>query len=89
MRAVAAARPWNRDPFTVRKAWDEDAYSLADHGGEGGKKLVFAVMWDNGHIVPHPPVARALEETKAALIAAGHKGYKHVSFHTQDLTQFP
>lgn len=76
MKVVAAAKPWDRDPLTVRKAWDPDAYALADHGGEGGKNLVFAIMWDNGHIVPHPPVRRALEETKGALVAAGHKGRK-------------
>ncbi len=80
MKVIAAAKPWDRDPLTVRKAWDSDAYSLADHGGEGGKNLVFAVMWDNGHIVPHPPVRRALEETKAALVAAGHKGHRRPLF---------
>ncbi|KLO19358.1 general amidase [Schizopora paradoxa] len=73
MKVVTAAKPWDRDPLAIKKEWDSDAYALADHGGEGGKNLVFAVMWDNGQIVPHPPVRRALEETKAALIAAGHK----------------
>ena len=74
MNVVATAKPWDRDPFAVRKTWDSSAYALVDHGGEEGKNLVFAIMWDNGQIVPHPPVKRALEETKAALIAAGHKG---------------
>lgn len=78
MTAVAAARPWDRDPLSVRKPWDTDAYNLVDHGGQSGRQLVFAVMWDNGHIVPHPPIKRALEETKSALIAAGHKGKLHV-----------
>ena len=32
------------------------------------------VLWDDGHIVPHPPVRRGLEEAKQALIAAGYKG---------------
>lgn len=80
MKVVAASRPWDRDPLAVRKAWDSDAYALADHGGEAGKHLVFAVMWDNGHTVPHPPVRRALEETKAALVAAGYKGTDADSF---------
>lgn len=80
MKVVTSARPWDRDPLAIRKAWDSDAYALADHGGEGGKHLVFAVMWDNNHLVPHPPVKRALEETKAALVAAGHKGTDAESF---------
>jgi amidase len=73
MRAVIDARPWTRDPLAVRKSWDEDAYQLAEHGGPGGK-LCVAVMWDDGKVVPHPPVRRGLEMAKQALLAAGHRG---------------
>ncbi|KAJ8495856.1 hypothetical protein ONZ51_g1447 [Trametes cubensis] len=80
MRAVIAQEPWLLDPLCIRKKWDEDAYKLAEHGG--GEKLCFAIVWDDGDVVPNPPVLRALEMTKVALEAAGHtvidwKALKH------------
>lgn len=80
MKAVIDSKPWLKDPLVVRKKWDEDEYKLEDHGR--GKGLVFGICWDNGVKVPHPPIIRALEMTKAALEAAGHKvvdwvPYKH------------
>ncbi|KAG2134391.1 general amidase [Suillus bovinus] len=71
MKAVANSKPWLKDPLAVRKKWDEDEYELADHGS--GKYLCFAIMWDDGVVVPHPPIKRSLEITKAALQKAGHK----------------
>jgi amidase len=56
----------------VRKKWDKDEYDLVDHGG--GKQMCFGILWDNGEVVPHPPIIRGLEITKQALIVAGHKG---------------
>ena len=32
MRAVIASAPWLKDPFAIRKPWDEDEYRLARHG---------------------------------------------------------
>ncbi|KZV77743.1 general amidase, partial [Peniophora sp. CONT] len=72
MRAVVGQKPWLKDPVAVRKPWNEDEYALSEHGGRGGK-LVFAFLWNDGVVVPHPPIARAMEETKRALIAAGHE----------------
>lgn len=71
-KAVIDLKPWTKDPLAVRKAWDEDAYQLVEHNR--GRELVFAILWDNGHVVPTPPIIRGLEEAKAALIAAGHRG---------------
>ncbi|KAF7791824.1 hypothetical protein EIP86_002848 [Pleurotus ostreatoroseus] len=78
MQAVASSQPWLRDPLARRKKWDEEEYSLAEHGG--GKSLCFAIMWHDGVVVPHPPVTRAMEMTKAALLAAGHKGEKSTPY---------
>ena len=75
-KAVIDSKPWTKDPLAVRKAWDEKSYRLSEHGE--GKDLVFAILWDNGHVIPHPPVRRALEMTKKALIASGHKGIYEV-----------
>ena len=71
-KTVIDAKPWNMDPLMIRKAWDEDAYNLSDHGN--GKDLCFAILWDNEVVLPHPPVRRALEQTKSALEKAGIKG---------------
>jgi amidase len=72
MQAVIGQKPWLKDPLTPRKPWNEDEYRLIEHGG--GKKLTFGILWNDGIIVPQPPVIRALEMTKEALIAAGHDG---------------
>ena len=43
-------------------------------------------MWDDGVVVPHPPIKRALEMTKSALEKAGHKGFfVQVSLNCTDL----
>ncbi|KAJ3998567.1 amidase signature domain-containing protein [Lentinula boryana] len=71
MKTVIDARPWLKDPLAVRKRWSDDEYNLADHGN--GQNLCFAIMWDDGMIVPHPPIIRGLEIVKKALLDAGHK----------------
>jgi amidase len=72
MQTVSSYQPWLRDPLARRTPWNAEAYALSEHGG--GKELCFAVLWNDQQVLPHPPVIRALEMTKAALIAAGHKG---------------
>lgn len=72
MQAVAAYKPWLKDPLARKAPWDDEAYALSEHGG--GKNMCFGIVWNDGAVVPHPPVIRALEMTKLALIAAGHKG---------------
>ncbi|KAF8961399.1 amidase signature domain-containing protein [Flammula alnicola] len=71
MKSVASQQPWIKDPLAVRKHWGEAEYGLVDHGA--GKKLCFAILWDDEVVVPHPPVIRGLEETKQALLEAGHQ----------------
>lgn len=71
LKGVLSQKPWLQDPLVVRKPWNEEEYKLTDHGN--GSQLCFAVMWDDGHTVPHPPVRRGLEVTKQALLAAGHR----------------
>lgn len=72
MKTVLASEPWRRDPLVLRMPWNEDAYQLRDHGF--GKSLCFAFLWNDGLVIPHPPVRRAMEIVKKALIAKGHKG---------------
>lgn len=70
LKAVVDLKPWTKDPFAVRKPWDESAYELSEHGG--GKHLCFGIMWNDGVLTPHPPVLRGLKLTKDALVKAGH-----------------
>jgi len=70
MEAVIKAKPWLKDPLAVRKGWDEDEYQLKDR--DSGRKLCFAIMWDDGVCVPHPPITRALKRVQAVLMKAGH-----------------
>jgi len=70
-KSVVDAKPWNKDPLVTNKPWDQARYELAEHGD--GTQLAFGIIWNDGNVVPHPPITRALEMTKNALIAAGHK----------------
>ena len=72
MQVVIGQKPWLKDPLSPRKHWNEDEYRLIEHGG--GKKLTFGILWNDGLVIPQPPVIRALEMTKEAVIAAGHDG---------------
>lgn len=72
MKNVILCEPWQYDPLIIRKKWSEDEYRLVEHGG--GKQLCFGIIRDDGFIKPHPPVLRAMETTKDALVRAGHKG---------------
>ncbi|KAH8985891.1 general amidase [Lactarius akahatsu] len=84
MQAVIGQMPWLKDPLSMRKHWDGDGYRLVEHGG--GQKLTFGILWNDGLVVPHPPIIRALEITRDVLIAAGHdvvdwKPYKHAELY--------
>ncbi|KAL4244286.1 amidase family protein [Abortiporus biennis] len=70
-KSIIDAKPWSKDPLAVRKEWSDKEYSLEYHGG--GIGLCIGMMWDNDVIKPHPPLVRAMELTKKALEAAGHK----------------
>ncbi|KAJ9625620.1 hypothetical protein H2203_004379 [Taxawa tesnikishii (nom. ined.)] len=65
-KAVVGAQPWRFDPKCVPVPWRsvEDAV---------GPKLNLGVMWDDGMVVPTPPVARALREAVSKLRDAGHE----------------
>lgn len=84
-KAIIDGKPWRRDPLAVRKPWNDEEYALADHGY--GVGLCFAIMWDNNVIKPHPPLTRAMEITKKALQAAGHKGERVAWFFLEGRPQ--
>lgn len=63
-RTVVDAQPWLQDPRMVPIPW---------RSVELPKTLKIAVLWDDGLVVPTPPVARALRVTVEKLKAAGHE----------------
>ena len=85
MRGVLGGRPWELDPKAVAMPFNEAAYKLEDlqlRAGsdapvekyvKGQTQLCFAILWDDGLIHPHPPLVRAMKETKEKLEKAGHK----------------
>ncbi|WWC59814.1 uncharacterized protein I303_102376 [Kwoniella dejecticola CBS 10117] len=84
-KAVLDAKPWEYDPWTPRMPWSETAYNLVDHGE--GKKLCFAIMWDDGVVKPCPPYVRALKELKQALLAAGHEVIDWTPYKSAEATE--
>jgi len=91
-KSIIDAKPWSKDPCVIKKAWSEEEYNLVDHGGREGQ-LCFAIMWDNEVVRPFPPMKRALEMTKAALVAAGHKvidwgAHRHLEIYKNAETIF-
>ncbi|CAE6440491.1 unnamed protein product [Rhizoctonia solani] len=83
-KAIIDSRPWLRDPLCIRKAWDQEAYELVEHGGPGSKKC-FAMLYDDGLVKPHPPVFRAMEMMRNALLAAGHEVIQWENRRHEDL----
>ena len=60
MKTIIDAKPWYREPTLLPFPWrEEDVFK--------GRKLKVAVMWDDGVVVPHPPVTRGLKQVKAAM----------------------
>jgi amidase len=65
--------PWTLDPKCLPVPWRENVIQPK------GRRLRFGIISDNdGQISVHPPIARGLEMTKAALEAAGHEVFEWV-----------
>ncbi|KAF8323776.1 amidase [Clavulina sp. PMI_390] len=60
---------WDLEAPVLRMPWKD---AVVD-GKDLPKKLCIAVLMDDGVVRPHPPLLRELEDTKNALIAAGHE----------------
>lgn len=61
--------PWFLEPPLLQIPWKSELVS-----GVGiPQKLSIAILWDDGVVLPHPPITDALRKTREALIAAGHE----------------
>lgn len=61
MKTVIDGKPWLISPDLVSMEWRKVSLNLA------GRKLKVAVMWDDGIVKPHPPIARALKRVTDSL----------------------
>jgi hypothetical protein len=66
MSALASQSPWLYDPQTLPIPWRAAEETLST-------KLSFGFGMGDGTVMPSPPLRRAMELTKSALIAAGHE----------------
>ncbi|KAF2177687.1 acetamidase [Zopfia rhizophila CBS 207.26] len=63
-KTVVDSQPWLQDPKCLPIPW---------RSVELPKKLKVAVLWNDGMVIPTPPVTRALKETVEKLKDAGHE----------------
>lgn len=67
-KAVITAAPWQLDPKCCPLPWRSGMFIEAQT-----RPLVVGIMYDDGVVRPHPPIARVLQEVAAKLQAAGHE----------------
>lgn len=63
LKAVLDAEPWEIDPLCLRMPFKEYRET---------RPLCFAIAWDDGRVVPHPPYRRALCLVQDSLRRKGH-----------------
>jgi amidase len=73
MTALAAQDPWRYDPQCLHIPWRTEEEILP-------KKLYFGFGMGDGTVTPTPPLRRAMEITKKALIAAGHDVIDYIPY---------
>ncbi|PSK54799.1 hypothetical protein B9Z65_3888 [Elsinoe australis] len=71
-QAVLSEQPWFHDPLVHELPYRPDVETETLRLAQS-KQLVFGVLRHDGLCGLHPPVARAIEETVAAVKKAGHK----------------
>lgn len=69
MSTVATAKPWELDVRVAPTPWQRSAIEEVSK-----RPLRIAVLSHDGRVRPHPPIERALKQTREKLIKAGHDG---------------
>jgi amidase len=80
MSSVAAEKPWLYDPQCLPLAWRVEEEQLP-------KQLCFGFGMGDGKVTPSPPLRRAMEITKAKLIAAGHKVIDYIPIESAEAVE--
>ncbi|VEU22749.1 DEKNAAC103813 [Brettanomyces naardenensis] len=61
---INSGKPWEEDPWCIPLPWREVAKPKASD-------ITVAIIYDNGLVAPHPPIARGLNAVAEKLKAAG------------------
>lgn len=76
-KAVLDTLPWNNDIDVIEMPWKDEALqsvrNRSCNQGERNGKLVFGLMRSDKTVNPHPPVQRALELVRGALLERGYE----------------
>ncbi|PLN82898.1 amidase signature enzyme [Aspergillus taichungensis] len=67
MEKMLESNPWDLDPGCVPIPWRKDLATVR------GRKLKLGIIYDDGVVLPQPPVTRALRELVQKLRDAGHE----------------
>lgn len=73
------AKPWQVDPSVVKMPWRPEEVEWVN-----GDKPRIGVQWNDGVVVPQPPMRRALEEAVDKLKAAGYEVVEVKPFRTAE-----
>lgn len=71
--SLTAEQPWRYDPQCLPIPWRIEEESLP-------KRLCFGFGMGDGTVTPTPPLRRAMEMTKKALLAAGHEVINYIPY---------
>lgn len=76
VKAVVDAEPWLLDAKTPEIPWRQEMADLKHLKNADGtvRRPVFGVMSWDGHVMPWPPMRRALDTTISAVKRAGYEG---------------
>ena len=74
-KSLLSTKPWRKDASVVPMPWRDDLEKLGT-----GSNLAIGLLEDDGVVVPHPPMARALQMVANAMKKAGHRVRKVAQF---------
>lgn len=74
---INEGHPWNDDPWCIPVTW-------RDVPKQNPKSVTVAIMYDDGLVKPHPPIARGLEYVESKLKAAGVNVVKFEPFEIKE-----
>ncbi|KAH8681881.1 amidase signature domain-containing protein [Xylariales sp. PMI_506] len=80
MASLAAQKSWLHDPQVVPIPWRTEEEALPE-------MLCFGFGMGDGYVTPSPPLQRAMEITKAKLIAAGYKVIDFTPTETKEASE--
>ena len=72
-KAVLGNLPTEQDAQLLNIPWRKDQCAMFDVYRPPSRQPRLAILFDDGHVRPHPPVRRLLGDTLAALRQAGYE----------------